>query len=91
MLAGLEQPSFGDIRILGMNPKKELKKIWSHCGFYPSNCTLCGVLSVQEYLEYFCLLKGFPQSTFDEVIYNQIYSVCFLFFSISYRCNIMSK
>lgn len=57
-LCGLSVPDSGDILLLGMNIKKERKKIQSKIGYLSQKFSLYGDLTVDENIEFFAEVHG---------------------------------
>lgn len=67
MLAGLMKPTFGEIRVLGMNIKNDLRKIRKLIGFCPRESNISKYLTPREILWFYSNVKNIPASICEHV------------------------
>jgi ABC-2 type transport system ATP-binding protein len=60
LACGLLEPTAGTLRILGMDPARDLERIKRRIGYFSQGFTLYGDLSVDENLEFFAEIHGVP-------------------------------
>ncbi|XP_075214206.1 ATP-binding cassette sub-family A member 17-like isoform X2 [Lycorma delicatula] len=82
VLAGLINPSSGNIRVLGLDLKKDLKMIQAYVGFCPTKVLFNPFLTPKEYLEYFSHLKNIPKNNIKQHI-----SFCLFKFNLTNSAN----
>jgi ABC-2 type transport system ATP-binding protein len=61
LACGLLEPTAGSLRILGMDPARDLERIKRRIGYFSQGFTLYGDLSVDENLEFFAEIHGVPR------------------------------
>ena len=61
LACGLLAPTSGTLRILGLDPARELERIKRQIGYFSQGFTLYGDLSVDENIEFFAEIHGVPQ------------------------------
>lgn len=61
MLATLLPPTSGEARVMGFEVRREAHLVRQNLGFYSSSTGLYPRLSVEETLEFFALVNGFPK------------------------------
>ena len=72
MIAGLVEPTSGEIRVMGRDIRKEGVKIKQHIGFLPEESPLYEAMTAQQYLLFFSELYSMPhpkaQKRIDELL-----------------------
>ena len=61
MIAGLVEPTSGEIRVMGRDIRKEGVKIKQHIGFLPEESPLYEAMTAQQYLLFFSELYSMPR------------------------------
>ena len=61
LACGLLAPTSGSLRILGLDPARELEQIKRGIGYFSQGFTLYGDLSVDENIEFFAEIHGVPR------------------------------
>ena len=61
MIAGLVEPTSGEIRVMGRDIRKESVKVKQHIGFLPEESPLYEAMTAQQYLLFFSELYSMPR------------------------------
>ena len=68
IITGQLRPTSGQVRVLGIDPSREPKKIHPFIGYIPDTQTLYDDLSVEKNIEIFAELFGQPKNSVKEIL-----------------------
>eukprot|EP01135_Chromosphaera_perkinsii_P005752 Nk52_evm52s359 gene=Nk52_evmTU52s359 len=72
ILTGLYTPTSGDAWINGQSIQGDMQSIRKNLGICPQHNVLWDVLTVEEHLEFYCILKGVPKAHLKEDISEMV-------------------
>lgn len=72
MLTGFLEPTAGTITVDGMDVIEDRIKIQQKIGYLPENCPVYPEMTVIDYLQYVCELRGIPEEKQAGIIKNAI-------------------